>query len=329
MTVVLAGLVAVAVTCGASPLVRRWLVHHDVLDRPNARSSHRVAIPRGGGLACLLGIAAGSAIAYLAGHGVAWPVLLAASAMALVGFVDDRVQLSVAPRLASQLVAGALLGATLAGPFGAVAGAFAFPLFVNVVNFMDGINGITAITMALWGATAGLVGVVHGSAGMAALGAVTAGSALGFLPWNAPRARMFLGDVGSYLFGGLVAGGVLVGGTDDGIPVAILLAPLSVYLIDVATALARRALRRTALTEAHREHVYQRLVDMLQLPHLIVAMWAGIVALAVVLLVYSSAGWWRLAGVTLALLTYLISVRLGKLLRSFVTRHADLQEGAL
>lgn len=168
-------------------------------------------------------------------------------------------------------VAGSLLGA------GVTAAA------VNATNFMDGINGISGMTAALWGLCVVPVGVTVSDGALVGLGAATAGSALGFLPYNLPEAQLFLGDVGSYLFGGLFAGGVLLTVADRG-PVRRVLAPLSVYLVDVGITLARRAARGAPLTEAHREHVYQRLVQEQGWPHLqVTGISVGAAAVATVL----------------------------------------------
>ena len=105
---------------------------------------------------------------------------------------------------------------------------------------------------------------------MAAIGAVTAGSAIGFLPWNAPVARLFLGDVGSYFFGAIVGVGIIVGARQTS-SVTLLIAPLVIYLADTGVSLVQRALRGESLMAAHREHVYQRLVDEAHLSHLTVA----------------------------------------------------------
>jgi len=268
---VMGAVVALVVTLGAAPLVARALSRTGTLDVPNHRSSHTVPVPRGGGLACAAGIAAGAAVAAALGDEVPWAALAAAAVLGVVGLVDDRRTMPALPRLVAQLVVGAALGwATVGGPLGAVVGAALVALLVNVVNFMDGINGITGLTVAVVGATAWWAGAAHGSPALAVLGALAVGSAAGFLPWNAVRARLFLGDVGSYLFGALVAGTVLVGAADD-VPLGLLLAPTAVYVADVLVALAKRAWRRARLTEAHREHVYQRLVDDGGLPHLAVA----------------------------------------------------------
>ncbi len=185
--------------------------------------------------------------------------------------IDDVRTLSPSLRLAAQACIGALVGWIIGGTLLAVfGGLLVLMVTVNVVNFMDGINGISCLTVGLWGVTAFVVGTTHHDHALVPIGAVTAGAAFGFLPANVPKARLFLGDVGSYLFGGLIGVGILVG-VRDGIPVALLLAPVSVYLADTAYTLARRAIHRSPILSSHREHVYQRLVSDAGMSHQSVA----------------------------------------------------------
>jgi UDP-N-acetylmuramyl pentapeptide phosphotransferase/UDP-N-acetylglucosamine-1-phosphate transferase len=270
--------IACVVTALAAPGVRGLMLRHGVLDVPNHRSSHTQPTPRGGGLACVAGILAALVVGILRDTTVPVAAAGAALALALVGFADDRHSLPPVLRLASQLAIGAVAGAAIGGPIAALVGGVLFPCLVNVVNFMDGINGISAITMAVWGGTALAVGLHWDAPPLWVIGAMTAGAALGFLPWNAPVARLFLGDVGSYLFGALAAAGVLIG-WHAGVPVAVLVAPLAIYLADTATTLVARGWRREPLLEAHRSHVYQRLVSGPGgVPHLTVSLYAGALA---------------------------------------------------
>jgi UDP-N-acetylmuramyl pentapeptide phosphotransferase/UDP-N-acetylglucosamine-1-phosphate transferase len=170
------------------------------------------------------------------------------------------------------------------------------PCLVNAVNFMDGINGITSLTMVVWGVTALAVGYADNSAALVALGGATAGAAIGFLPYNAPSARMFLGDVGSYLFGGLVGCGIQLGWA-DGASVAVLAAPLSLYAADTGSALLRRAMRGERLTDAHREHVYQRLTSDVGIPHFVVSAYAAGSATLTTLI------WWEMPWTPTAVLS--------------------------
>lgn len=260
MKLVITAAAALATTLVAAPLVRKGLIRYSFMDNPNARSSHQAPVPRGGGLACLAGIAAGTTASALTGRTDAVPIALAATALAFVGLIDDRLRLPAIPRLFAQVLVGAVVGAAAGGLEWAVRGAILYPVVVNVVNFMDGINGLTAASLGIWGITISGLGLAYGASHLATLGAATAATALGFLPWNAPRARMFLGDVGSYLFGALAAGGILFG-TASGAPLPLMSAPFIIYFADVTFTLLRRALRKKPLTEAHREHIYQQLAQ--------------------------------------------------------------------
>ena len=143
------------------------------------------------------------------------------------------------------------------------------------------------------------------------LGLVLAGAAVGFLPWNAPRATVFLGDVGSYGIGGFIAGLSALAAV-WGLPWWWAAAPLVVYGADTGWVLLKRARAGRPLTEAHREHAYQRLVDG-GWPHVASsALCAG--ATAVVCLAVGAGGatleWWVIAFVGAVMVAYLNSPRL-------------------
>jgi UDP-N-acetylmuramyl pentapeptide phosphotransferase/UDP-N-acetylglucosamine-1-phosphate transferase len=124
---------------------------------------------------------------------------------------------------------------------------------VNAVNFMDGINGISAVTGAVAGAAFAWLGAELDDRTLLVLGAAVAGASLAFLPWNAPRARVFLGDVGSYGLGAALAAGVCLALAAGSTPEAAV-GPLALYLADTGTVLCAggapvsRSARRTAST---------------------------------------------------------------------------------
>lgn len=262
-------LISGVVTCVAAPLVRRALIRAGRMDVPNHRSSHHTPVPRGGGLATLVGVGASVVIDRpQANLGVG----VAVASLAGVGYVDDRTTASggLSPRL--RLIAQALAGVAMSGDSIAVtriAGAVTTLAVVNVVNFMDGINGITGLTAVVWGLNAACSDLPD----VSWIGAATAGAALGFLPWNIPAAHLFLGDTGSYLFGGLMAAGIIRTMVSTGTLRALVLvaSPLMPYIADATQAIARRSRRGAALSEAHREHVYQQLADHAGMSHLQVA----------------------------------------------------------
>lgn len=273
-------LTSLVVTVSLSPLVRVALLRRGVLDVPNERSSHAIPVPRGGGIACLGGAMAGLILAEVLGYEVPWVAVTGALLLAGIGFADDKMQLAPVLRLGAQILGGGLVGLAVGGVSWVFLGALVMPVLVNAVNFMDGINGITGLNIAAWGGVAMLVGTTQGSSALVAMGAVSAGSALGFLPWNAPKARLFLGDVGSYLFGAMIAIGIVAGAHDTSNTI-ILAAPLAIYLADTGTALVKRAWRRESLMTAHREHVYQRLVNDAGLSHIAVASGTVVLSLTI------------------------------------------------
>lgn len=264
----LTGLFALALCLAVSPLVLALLRRAHILDHPSARSSHDAPVPRGGGIAP--GSAALLALSLTAISGSARAGLIVASAgFGLVGLVEDVVGVRALPRLALQfaaaLLAAALLLDHLTGPapwrlvFGAGAVLWVVA-FVNAYNFMDGINGISVAQAVGAGATWFLVGTSTGTPVLTVGGAVAAGAALGFVPFNMPRARMFLGDAGSYFFGAWLAS-VAVLGLRAGVAPEAVFAPLALYLADTGATLVRRAARGEQWYSPHRQHSYQRLVD--------------------------------------------------------------------
>lgn len=281
--------VTLLLTAALVPLLGRVGLH----DVPNDRSSHATPTPRGGGLAVLAGIAAGAASGAAAPS--AWLVVGAAILLGAVGLVDDARSLPSSVRLLAQLVVGGALGVGLAlagmsgrGDLVAVAvTTLAVAAYVNAFNFMDGVNGMSALNTLVAGGWFAWLGHDRDLQTVALLGAVAAGASLGFLPWNA-SGRIFLGDVGSYGLGALVAAtGVLawVGGA----PALLVLAPVLVYLADTGWALVTRARRGHRLTEAHRDHVYQRVLGA-GWGHLASAGWTAGLGTVVCLVVATTEG---------------------------------------
>lgn len=286
-------------TFAAAPLVRALMLRQGMLDIPNHRSSHSLVTPRGGGLACLLGVVTAAIVTALIGREVPWVAVAAATVLGIVGYADDRGSLPALPRLLAQGAAGAAVGAAVGGLWWALLGVIVVPGVVNMVNFMDGINGITGLHVGLWGVTALWLGSRQQVFALIVLGAVAAGSSLGFLPWNMPRARLFLGDAGSYLMGGLVGAGIIYG-VHHSVSTALVLAPMTLYFVDTAVTLIRRALDGAPLLEAHREHIYQQLTSGAGYPHVAVSL--TMVALSAII-----TGAWLLHPVVGAAFTVTIS----------------------
>lgn len=244
------------------PLLIPWLRRRGVMDIPNQRSSHATVTPRGGGLAVVVALGAGLLVSQPDSQ-----ILLAylgCVALGALGMVDDFRGLDPKLRLALLLVVGGVAGAVLGSPLPFV---LAVPMmalwtttYVNAFNFMDGINGISGLTGVVAGASYWAMGDVLGDPSLEALGAALGGACLSFLPFNVPRARVFLGDVGSYAIGFAIAALAWLAWSARA-PAWVALAPTLVYLADTGTTLLRRWRRGEPLTQAHREHAYQRLVQ--------------------------------------------------------------------
>jgi UDP-N-acetylmuramyl pentapeptide phosphotransferase/UDP-N-acetylglucosamine-1-phosphate transferase len=273
---------AFVVGLGLQPLVVWMMRVAAVLDVPTDRSSHELPTPRGGGLAVVLAV--GVAIAFVPSAGVfVVPLFL----FGTIGLLDDLHDLPVGTRLAAQVAAAIAVGfvlvpqsfSTVAAAASVVMVAIWLAAYVNAFNFMDGINGISGLHAILAGLVYGLVGARHDLPALAGAGIVTAAAALSFLPWNLGRARIFLGDVGSYglgaMLGALAAYAVL-----HGVPLEVAIAPLGLYLADTGWTLLRRVRTGEAWYRPHRTHAYQRLV-VLGWSHQRVAWVTAVVATAV------------------------------------------------
>ena len=244
-------------------LARRYALRRQLLDHPGERRSHHVATPRGGGIAivvtALVGLAAG-ALLYPA---AAAHLAIFAAGLVLVagiGWWDDHRPLPAVRRLLVHMLASVLLAGLVWQATGNALQAVLLFLvataLVNLWNFMDGINGI-ASGYALVGALS-LAAVMPMP--FALLAVVVAAGCLGFLPFNFPRARIFMGDVGSGALGYLMAALAGLASVVTSIHWLALLIPLSAFIVDAGFTLSSRMLSGQRWMEPHTQHVYQRAV---------------------------------------------------------------------
>jgi len=266
---------------------RLWAEKRRILDLPNERGAHTRPVPRGGGIAIaivsLLGVwSVFSRVAV----GNAWRALLAytlgAVLIAIISWLDDLRSLPSPVRLAAHslgagiALAGVgywsglnlpLFGSVPLGRFGIVVTFVWIVGLTNAYNFMDGIDGIAGAQAVIAGLGWALLGWHGHETLVAALGVLLATSSLGFLGYNWPPARLFMGDVGSAFLGysfallPLLYGRIPGGGDSGGAPLlgALLVWP---FLFDTTFTLLRRLSRRENVFSAHKTHLYQRLVSV-------------------------------------------------------------------
>ncbi|GEO15163.1 glycosyl transferase [Microvirga aerophila] len=270
---VLSALLSAILIVVLMPLLRRY-----ALARPNARSSHRIPTPQGGGIAVIAATCLPIMImlllsepdfkyAWESGHGLRflWLTFAATIGLAIVGAVDDIRPLPVLPRLLLQLLAVMAIAASARGGnflplpdwIAVIVVYLAGLWFVNLVNFMDGLDCITIAEMVpitAFVAILGWFGFIPLSAALVA--AALCGALLGFAPFNRPVAKLFLGDVGSLPIG-LLVGWMLLQLAGTGAVVAAILLPLY-HLMDATITLLRRLARGEKVWEAHRSHFYQQ-----------------------------------------------------------------------
>ncbi len=221
------------------------------LDRPNHRSAHTVLTVRGGGF-----VFASFWIIWMSARvPLAWwgPAAL----VAVLGFWDDWRSLSGSLRLGLQIIA-ALMWVITHGQ-GLWWGAFLLVSAVNVFNFMDGLDGLAG-TEAVW--ILGVGGWLLKEQGAPELALSAWGLSalvLGFLVWNWPKAKLFMGDVGSYLLGFAIGIIALTGYLQVHLSLLYWLMLSAAFWMDVGLTLLRRCWLRQPLMQAHRLHAYQRL----------------------------------------------------------------------
>ena len=247
-----------------------------VLDHPNERSLHSDPVPRTGGVAIVaVWLAAALMVAQM--NGPAPWIIATALLLALVSFVEDRYGVARRYRLlAHGLAAAALLPAGLVAQQLQIGG-WALQLallpaalltllaaiwMINLYSFMDGMDGFAG-GMGVFGFGAlGLIGGLQGATDFALLNALLAAVCGGFLLWNFPKARIFMGDAGSTTLGFLAAAMALWAARDGILPLWGSLLLFSPFIVDASVTLLRRAWRGERIWQAHRSHYYQRLVGL-------------------------------------------------------------------
>jgi UDP-GlcNAc:undecaprenyl-phosphate/decaprenyl-phosphate GlcNAc-1-phosphate transferase len=296
--------VAGAVTFLLTPVFRKLAISIGVLDHPSDRGVHEKPTPYLGGLAMLAGLTSALWVAShlgpmreaLAGRTELWGVAAGGAVVCAMGALDDMREVSAPAKIAGQILAGSVmsfLGITMLYfriPFGdfVVLGRDLAPLativwvvgMTNAINIIDGLDGLASgvvglasIAFFIFSFTFLRQGVIGESNVGPLIAAVTAGVALGFLPWNWNPARIFMGDSGSYLLGILMAAStIVVGGNTPDVfpgktyfffaPLAVPLVILGVAIFDAGFAVLRRVAAGRAWHAPDKDHLHHRLLRL-------------------------------------------------------------------
>jgi UDP-GlcNAc:undecaprenyl-phosphate/decaprenyl-phosphate GlcNAc-1-phosphate transferase len=263
-----------------SAIVVRLMIAARVLDRPDPRKVHTQETPKGGGVGVVVAFLVGIAILYRFAEfaRLADPyfvgVIEASVAIAIVAFLDDLYDWKFSVKLSAQILAAVVAVASgiyvenyhipYAGPLyigwlAPLATVLWLLFATNALNFIDGLNGLAAgVALIAASFLAGIAAAHDGFFAYFASLLLVAGLA-GFLPFNFPRARIFMGDVGSQFCGFILAILAVVASRFDNVELSFLIVPmlLSGVLFDVAFTLVRRTVAGERLTEPHRGHLYQ------------------------------------------------------------------------
>jgi UDP-GlcNAc:undecaprenyl-phosphate GlcNAc-1-phosphate transferase len=289
-TYLAAFLVALLAAALLTPPTGRLALRLGAVSHPGGRHVHQSVVPRLGGVAIyaalLLPLAALFFIDSSVAHTVrahkwqAGGLLIGATAMALVGVVDDARGLGALPKLAAQLAVGALAFAcgfridAISVPFlgNLSMGVFAFPVtlvwiagIINAVNLIDGLDGLAAGVVLFAGLTNFLIACIDGSVFIGVVTAAMIGAVLGFLVFNFNPARIFMGDSGSYVLGYVLGTSVIAGSSQKASTAVALLVPclaMGVPIFDTLFSIVRRYLERRPLFSPDRGHIHHRLLDM-------------------------------------------------------------------
>ncbi|MGE8637350.1 MAG: MraY family glycosyltransferase [Achromobacter sp.] len=267
--------VALAAAWLLTGALRRYaLASRSLLDVPNDRSSHVVPTPRGGGVAFVVSFLAGlPVLAWLDLLPVAAAIALggAGAMVAIIGFLDDRGHVAVRWRLLVHFGAAlwllAWFGGLPAGIFSSsgamwaavasVLGVFALVWLLNLYNFMDGIDGLAASEAICVAGSGALLYILSDNAGSMAAPLLLAAAVAGFLLWNYPPARIFMGDAGSSFLGIVLGGLALQAAWHAPALFWAWIILLGVFVVDASWTLLRRLARGERVYLAHRMHGYQ------------------------------------------------------------------------
>jgi Fuc2NAc and GlcNAc transferase len=254
--------------------LRRYALSKSLIDVPNARSSHTVPTPRGGGVAIVLSfllLVPLLSLFSLLPWASAWGLIGAGAGIAVLGFLDDHGHIAARWRLLGHFSAavwalfwlGGIPPLTIMGVvfdmgwIGVVLSLFYLVWMLNLYNFMDGIDGLASVEAIAVCLSASLIYALMGFSSLAWAPLLLSFTVAGFLYWNFPPAKIFMGDAGSGFLG--VTLGILslqAAWTSPSL-LWVWVILMGVFVVDATFTLVRRLVRGDKVYEAHRSHAYQ------------------------------------------------------------------------
>ena len=261
-------------------LARQYAQSRALIDNPNERSSHNVPTPRGGGIAIvvifLFGVGV-MGVAQVLPAAMAWAMGVGGLIVALIGWLDDHSHVAAHWRASVHFIAALWVLFWLPGAFGATGlfdtsnvflslatgflAAIVIVWFTNLYNFMDGTDGLAGSQAVCASLAGGVLLWLSGENGLALILLLLCAASGGFLVWNWPPAKIFMGDVGSGFLGFLFGVFAVAGEYNGGLAFGTWLILLAVFISDATLTLLRRVLNGERWYTAHRSHAYQKLVQ--------------------------------------------------------------------
>jgi Fuc2NAc and GlcNAc transferase len=250
-----------------------------MVDAPNERSSHSIPTPKGGGLAffAVFSIILTWYFAFYPDyHKIVEPILYGGPFVVLVGWLDDRFNLSAAIRLLVHFAVAVLIYGLVTQwfrvPFsisflpdlswmGPVFSVFFIAWFINLYNFMDGADGLAASNAVVGSVLMAVLASVHASPQIAMVYCLIAYTVSGFLFYNWGSAKIFMGDTGAYFLGFLFAALALISKAYADVSFYSHIIIFGFFIFDATYVLFRRALRWEKLYQAHRMFIFHKLID--------------------------------------------------------------------
>ena len=266
-------------------VVTRLMILIGIADVPTRRSSHKAITPKSGGMGIIVGFFSGMGFLYFTGnlghisHHKLILLGLGALLTIIISLYDDIKRLSSSQKLIIQIITALFvistglslnilpipfLGTLDLGALGSVIAVFWIIFFINVFNFMDGLNGLASGVSLIASLFCGLIGLWLGEKSLFYISVSLGFSTLGFFLFNFPKAKIFMGDVGSQFMGLMWAVLLLIPSQESHVTqmnLSIYTVPLLFFsfIYDVSTTVGRRIWRREAFWLAHRTHLFQLL----------------------------------------------------------------------